>query len=80
MLSAVGLQQTSLQIYDVWRAGIGILRQTADFAGLPGISIPCGQDSDLQMPVGLQLIAPAFGELELLKVAHIYEQSTVSHL
>lgn len=48
-------------------------------AGLPGISIPCGEDSDSKMPVGLQLIAPAFGEVELLKSAHVFEQSMPSN-
>lgn len=53
-------------------------RNPSAAAGLPGISIPCGQDSDSKMPVGLQLIAPSFGEVELLKIAHIFEQSMAS--
>ncbi len=44
-------------------------------AGLPGISIPCGYDSSNKLPVGLQLIAPAFGEEALLATAHIFEQT-----
>jgi len=46
-------------------------------AGLPGISVPCGFDGNL--PVGLQLIGPAFSEAELLRVADCYQQHTSWH-
>lgn len=46
-----------------------------NLAGLPGISIPCGYESGSNLPVGLQLIAPAFGEEALLATAHIFEQT-----
>lgn len=49
----------------------------ANMAGIPGISIPCGFSGGL--PVGLQLLGPAFGEAMLLRVAHAYEQSTQWH-
>ncbi|MCB0334712.1 MAG: Asp-tRNA(Asn)/Glu-tRNA(Gln) amidotransferase subunit GatA [Bdellovibrionales bacterium] len=39
-----------------------------NLAGLPGISIPCGLD-EKQLPIGLQLIAPAWQEALLLRVA-----------
>ena len=42
-------------------------------AGVPGISVPCGFDGNL--PVGLQLIAPAFGEAGLLETAHVFEHT-----
>jgi aspartyl-tRNA(Asn)/glutamyl-tRNA(Gln) amidotransferase subunit A len=42
-----------------------------NMAGLPGISIPCGLSEG--MPVGLQLIGPAWSELELLRLARSYE-------
>jgi aspartyl-tRNA(Asn)/glutamyl-tRNA(Gln) amidotransferase subunit A len=42
-----------------------------NMAGLPGISIPCGLSEG--MPVGLQLIGPAWSELELLRLARCYE-------
>ena len=45
----------------------------ANIAGLPGISVPCGMLQGL--PVGLQVIAPAFAEESVLKVAYAYEQS-----
>jgi aspartyl-tRNA(Asn)/glutamyl-tRNA(Gln) amidotransferase subunit A len=43
-------------------------------AGLPGISIPCGLSEGL--PVGLQLIGPAWSELELLRLSRAYEAIT----
>ena len=41
----------------------------------PTISIPCGF-TDSGMPVGLQLSAAPWQELQLLKIAHAYEQIT----
>jgi aspartyl-tRNA(Asn)/glutamyl-tRNA(Gln) amidotransferase subunit A len=43
-------------------------------AGLPGISIPCGLSEG--MPVGLQLIGPAWSELELFRLARGFEGLT----
>lgn len=40
-----------------------------NLAGLPGISIPAGLGADSAMPVGLQLLGPAFGEEKLLAAA-----------
>lgn len=48
-------------------------------AGICGISIPCGFDRD-GLPVGLQLIGPAFGEQRVLEVAHVFQQTTDFHL
>jgi aspartyl-tRNA(Asn)/glutamyl-tRNA(Gln) amidotransferase subunit A len=48
----------------------------ASLGGLPAISVPCGLGSDSGLPVGLQLIAPAFGEARLLGVAHAFEQAS----
>ena len=50
----------------------------ASLAGLPALSIPCGFDTGL--PVGMQLIAPHFGEGLLLDVAEAYQQETDWHL
>src|SRR5664279_2152961 len=38
-----------------------------NMAGLPGLSVPCGLSDGL--PVGLQLIGPAWSELALLRLA-----------
>lgn len=48
---------------------------TANIAGLPAISIPCGYDSG-NMPVGIQFIANKFCEQTLLNIAYGYEQIT----
>ncbi|MBT5899443.1 MAG: Asp-tRNA(Asn)/Glu-tRNA(Gln) amidotransferase subunit GatA [Candidatus Pelagibacter sp.] len=45
---------------------------SANVAGLPGISIPCGQVKKL--PVGLQFLGKHFDEQTLLNVAHQVEQ------
>jgi aspartyl-tRNA(Asn)/glutamyl-tRNA(Gln) amidotransferase subunit A len=50
----------------------------ANLAGLPGISVPIGFSEGL--PVGLQLIAPAFAESRLLSAAHQFQRGTDFHL
>ncbi|GGI99835.1 glutamyl-tRNA(Gln) amidotransferase subunit A [Alicyclobacillus cellulosilyticus] len=45
----------------------------ANLAGLPGISVPCGLSSQ-GLPIGLQILAKAFDERTLLRVARAYEQ------
>ena len=45
-----------------------------NMAGLPGISIPCGLSEGL--PVGLQLIGPAWSELMLFRAARAFEGLT----
>ena len=49
----------------------------ANLAGLPGMSIPCGFVDEL--PVGLHLVGPHFGEETLLRTAHHYERDTKWH-
>ncbi len=49
----------------------------ANLAGICGISVPCGMVNGL--PVGLQILGKAFGEADVLKTAHAYEQSTDWH-
>jgi aspartyl-tRNA(Asn)/glutamyl-tRNA(Gln) amidotransferase subunit A len=48
---------------------------TADLAGIPGISIPCGLTTD-KLPIGLQILGKHFDEATLLRLAHAYEQAT----
>jgi aspartyl-tRNA(Asn)/glutamyl-tRNA(Gln) amidotransferase subunit A len=61
-----------VQMYlnDIYTIGVNL-------AGLPGASIPCGFVDGL--PVGLQLIGPAFSEETVLNVAHQYQQETDWH-
>ena len=42
----------------------------ANLAGLPALSIPCGfvSEGGSELPVGLQLVGPHFGESRLLRV------------
>ena len=46
---------------------------SVNIAGLPGISIPCGVDSQ-GMPVGMQLIGNKFCEETILNAAYTFEQ------
>ncbi|MBR4749189.1 MAG: Asp-tRNA(Asn)/Glu-tRNA(Gln) amidotransferase subunit GatA [Abditibacteriota bacterium] len=47
----------------------------ANLAGIPAMSLPCGFDSR-QLPIGLQIMAPALGEETMLKAAYAFEQTT----
>ena len=46
--------------------------------GLPTISIPCGFSKD-GLPIGLQISGPHFAEINVLALAHAYEQATEWH-
>jgi aspartyl-tRNA(Asn)/glutamyl-tRNA(Gln) amidotransferase subunit A len=54
---------------------------TADLAGIPGISVPCGRTKgdaskgEPSLPVGMQLLAKHFDEARLLQVAHAFENA-----
>ena len=52
---------------------------SANLAGIPGISIPCGFSSE-GLPIGLQLLAKPFDEERLLRIAYAFEQATDYHL
>ena len=54
-----------------------ILTIPANMAGIPAISLPCGFSHGL--PIGLQIMAPAFGEEVLLRTAYAYEQANDWH-
>ena len=49
----------------------------ANLAGLPALSVPCGFVDGL--PVGLHLVGDHFGELQLLRAGHQYQQATDWH-
>jgi aspartyl-tRNA(Asn)/glutamyl-tRNA(Gln) amidotransferase subunit A len=57
-----------LQMYlsDVYTIAVNL-------AGVPAISIPCGFDKN-NLPIGLQIIAPAFEEAKLLQIAKMFEK------
>ncbi|NJO06071.1 MAG: Asp-tRNA(Asn)/Glu-tRNA(Gln) amidotransferase subunit GatA [Chloroflexaceae bacterium] len=50
---------------------------TANLAGLPGLSVPCGFSQ--QMPVGLQFIGKLLDEPTLLRVGDAYQRMTDWH-
>jgi len=56
-----------------------IFTLSANLAGIPAMSIPCGQSKD-NLPIGLQLMGKHFDEATLLNVAHQYQQTTDHHL
>ncbi|MFC1462460.1 Asp-tRNA(Asn)/Glu-tRNA(Gln) amidotransferase subunit GatA [Verrucomicrobiota bacterium] len=49
-----------------------VLTVTANLAGICGMSVPCGT-TDSGLPVGLQILGPAFGEETILRIGHAYE-------
>jgi len=51
---------------------------SCNLAGICGINLPCGFDNQ-GLPIGLQIMGPAFGEEIILRVAHVYEQATEWH-
>ena len=46
---------------------------SVNLAGLPGISVPCGVDSQ-GLPSGMQLLADSFEEKKLIQAAYTYEK------
>jgi len=62
-----------LQMYlaDVYTLAVNL-------TGVPGISIPCGFD-DKKLPIGLQIISPAFSEDKLLRIGRMFESKTDYH-
>jgi aspartyl-tRNA(Asn)/glutamyl-tRNA(Gln) amidotransferase subunit A len=55
-----------------------IFTLSANLAGIPGISVPCGF-STTGLPIGLQLLGNHFSEETLIKAAYNFEQSTDVH-
>jgi len=51
---------------------------SANLAGIPGISIPCGFTKN-NLPIGLQILGKHFDEEMILRIAYNYEQSTDWH-
>jgi aspartyl-tRNA(Asn)/glutamyl-tRNA(Gln) amidotransferase subunit A len=51
-----------------------IFTVTADLAGIPGISVPCGETKE-NLPIGLQILGKHFDEATILRVAHACERA-----
>jgi aspartyl-tRNA(Asn)/glutamyl-tRNA(Gln) amidotransferase subunit A len=60
----------AMYLEDVYTVGVNL-------AGLPAISVPAGLDhsTGTPLPIGLQLVGPALGEVSLLRVAHMLHQA-----
>lgn len=67
------MNQNPLEMYaaDICTVSINI-------AGLPGLVVPCGLDSQ-GLPIGLQMIGKPFGESTLLRAGYTFEQNTTHH-
>jgi aspartyl-tRNA(Asn)/glutamyl-tRNA(Gln) amidotransferase subunit A len=55
-----------------------IFTLSANLAGIPGMSVPCGFSAD-GLPIGLQILGNHFNEEMILKVAYGFEQATEYH-
>ena len=51
-----------------------LLTVSINIAGVPAISVPCGEDSE-GLPIGMQVIGKHFDEETIYRVAYTYEQS-----
>ncbi len=63
-----------------WTEYFGPIRNTGPINeyGIPSISVPCGFSRE-GLPIGLQISGRALGELDVLALAHAYEQATDWH-
>jgi len=51
-----------------------IFTVTANLAGICGLAVPCGRTA-AGLPVGMQVLGPAFGEEKVIRVGGAYERS-----
>jgi aspartyl-tRNA(Asn)/glutamyl-tRNA(Gln) amidotransferase subunit A len=65
---------------DALKAAALLTRFTRVFnlAGVPALSLPCGFTS-LGLPIGLQIVGPAWAEARVLRLAGAYEAATEWH-
>jgi len=54
---------------------------SVNLGGIPALALPCGfsEATGRPLPIGMQLMAPVFGEEMLFRVGHAYEQTTDFH-
>ena len=55
-----------------------IFTLSANLAGIPGLSVPCGFSTE-GLPIGLQILGKHFDEASVLKVGYSFEQATDFH-
>ncbi len=56
----------------------------SSLAGLPAVSVPCGMGkpsdgAEIELPVGLQIIGPQWGEQTIFNLGYAYQQVTAWH-
>ena len=70
----------SIEGHDAVEQAGRLTRFTAPFnlTGLPALSIPCGFNSE-GLPIGMQIIARAWGDAKVLNAGYAYEQATEWH-
>jgi len=51
---------------------------SANLAGISGLSVPCGFDNE-NLPIGLQILGPQFGEQTIFDFGHAYQNVTDWH-
>lgn len=73
--TAFVLNDTSKSVTDMYMEDVFTIG--ANLAGLPAMSVPAGLVNGL--PIGMQLIGRRFGEAEILKLAHQFQQQTAWH-
>lgn len=57
---------------------VDVLTTSANLAGLPGLSIPCGFD-DNGLPIGVQILGAPYTEETLLNIGYTYQKATDWH-
>ena len=55
-----------------------VFTNSANLAGIPGLVVPCGFDTK-RLPIGLQILAPSFGEATALQIGDAYQRDTTWH-
>ena len=70
---AFGIGEKSNNPLEMYLADICTV--SINIAGLPGMSIPCGVDSQ-GLPIGMQIIGKKFSEETIIKAGYAFEQAT----
>jgi len=80
LLPATPITAPQIEGSDALQQARRLTRFTAPFnlTGLPALSLPCGFSST-GLPIGLQIVCPAWSEKKLLQAGQAYEQATEWH-
>lgn len=64
--------------FDAQRVMLPHFTTPFNLTGVPALSLPCGF-TEQKLPIGLQIVGPAWHEAHILRMAFIYEQVTDWH-